>query len=126
MNCITSATETSLRLPDMAMSLNLRAGEPASLPSLSACQLDETLECAQLAILGGEQARGEERRRGVRRKQVEQIAILAAQDWLVIQQLEQHQGPDDVVLHAQRHRRQRPRVTGRPQAQDAVGKRRVD
>src|ERR1700726_3736811 len=104
MNCITSATETSFRLPEMAM------WPPPPGPSLSSCQLDQALQGPQLAILGGEQPRREQRRGGMGRQQVQQVAVLGAQDRLVIEQLEQHQRADHLVLYPQGHCRERPRV----------------
>ena len=52
-------------------------------------------------------------RRGVRREQVEEVAVLRAQDGFVVEQLQHHQCADDLVLHAQRHRREGGRLRGR-------------
>src|SRR5215203_1552802 len=112
MNCITSATETSLRLPDMPMGV--------ASPLLAARQLDQAFERAQLAVLGGEQPCREQGGGGVSGQQVEQVAVLGPQDRLVIQQLQEHQSAHDLVLHPQRHRRERLRLRRRAQAQHAV------
>src|SRR5436305_13477880 len=111
MNCITSATETSLRLPEIPMGWRLAVWRPdRASPCKMECgrllparQLDQALQRAQLAILGGEEPRGEEGRRGMGGEQVEQVAVLGPQDRLVVQQLEQHEGADDLRLHPQGH-----------------------
>src|SRR5436305_1212666 len=113
MNCITSATETSLRLPEI----------PTLLP---ARQLDQALQRAELAVLGGEEPRGEHGRGGVGGEEVEQVPVLGPQNRLVIEQLQHHQRAHDVVLHPQRHRRERLRLRRGAQTQHAVLERLVD
>src|SRR3954469_10544525 len=113
MNCITSATETSLRLPEIPTLLSAR-------------QLDQALQRAELAVLGGEEPRGEHGRGGVGGEEVEQVAVLGPQDRLVVEQLQHHQRAHDVVLHPQRHRRERLRLPRGTEPEHAVLERLVD
>src|SRR5580693_7760557 len=129
-NCITSATETSLRLPEIPIIVPCAGwcpGETAGrnrqrrAVSLAARQLDQALQGAELAILGREQAGREQGGGGVGRQQVEQVPVLGAQDRLVVEQLEQHERADHLVLHPQGHRREHRRLATRPEAQQTVG-----
>ncbi len=120
MNCITSATETSLRLPEIPMDRfsGVRYSPRASLTRLSSVR--------SLRSLVANSRAANMRRRGVGGEQVEQVAVLGPQDRLVVEQLQHHQRADDVVLHPQRHRRERLRLGRRPEAEHAVPERLVD
>src|SRR5581483_9433274 len=76
MNWTASATDTSSRLPERLI------------PLLPAHQRDQALQGLQLAVGVGVDARREQRGGGMGGDQVEQIAILGAQQRLVIEELE--------------------------------------
>src|SRR5215213_8340187 len=109
MNCITSATETSLRLPEIPISgLDTDAGcQGGGRGLLAPRQLDQALQSAELAVLGGEEPRGKHRGGGMRGQEVEEVAVLGPQNRLVVEQLVEDQGAHDVVLDAQGDRGER-------------------
>src|SRR3989475_10527627 len=113
MNCSASATETSSMLPERLMRL------------LPAHQRDEAFQRLQLAIGIRIDARSEQRRGGMRRDQIEQVAVLGPEHRLVVKQLEDDQRAHRRALHRQRHAGEGLRAVDGPDAQHSVGKRRI-
>src|SRR5438477_2147832 len=119
MNCSASPTETSSRLPERLM--------PASKSASAALdELDQALQRLQLAVRLVVDARGEQRRCGVGGEQVEQLAILGAENRLVLEELQDHQGSDDRALHREGHHCDRVGAVDGADAQDAIAEGRVD
>src|SRR5512140_847153 len=113
MNCIASATETSSRFPERLIAL------------LPAHQRDQALQRLQLAIGVGVHPRGEQRGGGRGRDQVEQVAILGAEHVLVPEEAEDDQRTHGGALDGERHAGERVGAVDGPDAEHAVGKRRV-